>query len=130
MKKLNTVFIPIRWVDMDSYQHVNNALFFDYMTEARAQLLQELKTTDLSLHFVVVDTACNFKKPYIYPDTIIVEQYLEKIGHASFLLRYLFKSEKHSEILFAEGHAKMVCYDPKLKKAVGLPESVLKILNH
>ncbi len=35
-KLINQIKIPIRWVDLDAYAHVNNARYFDYMSEARA----------------------------------------------------------------------------------------------
>lgn len=34
-----TVLVPLRWGDMDAQQHVNNAMFADYLQEARAGFL-------------------------------------------------------------------------------------------
>jgi acyl-CoA thioester hydrolase len=122
---LNQVDIALRWVDMDAYGHVNNARFFDFMTEARAQLLGELKKakTVKSLQFVVVTTDCTFLLPYLYPDTVIIKQYLKAVGNSSFTLDYEFLSSNTST-LCATGHVKMVCYDPVREKAVPLPDSV------
>lgn len=30
---LHTAHIPVRWGDMDSYGHVNNTLYFQYLEE-------------------------------------------------------------------------------------------------
>lgn len=34
---------PVRWSDLDSYGHVNNTRFFDYVAEARVALTEELE---------------------------------------------------------------------------------------
>lgn len=33
---LHTATIPVRWGDMDSYGHVNNILYMQYLEEARS----------------------------------------------------------------------------------------------
>lgn len=119
---LNILEMPVRWVDMDAYGHVNNARFFDAMTEARADYFGRFIRHFPHHQLILVDTHCNFKKPYFYPGTMIIKQFLEKKGHSSFELSYQFY-EKNSgmEQLYAIGSAKMVCYHAELKTPVEMP---------
>ena len=34
--------IPVRWADMDAYQHVNNAVYLNYLEEARDKVMEKL----------------------------------------------------------------------------------------
>lgn len=128
MKKLlNSLSIPIRWVDMDAYAHVNNARFFDAMTEARADLLKRIITRDEKYQFILVDTQCSFKKSYQYPGVMLVKQYVEKVGNSSFTFSYEFRDE--NELLYATGVATMICFDPSIQKPAALPEKIKNILS-
>lgn len=125
---LHHLAIPIRWVDLDAYGHVNNAKYFDYMTEARAVLLGKYLAKDFPYQWVLVDTQCSFKKPCGYPETLILEQHIANIGNSSFALRYRFFSQNDLQICYAEGTATMVCFDPKKSKAVRIPDTLRTLL--
>ena len=128
MKLLSTHRIPLRWVDMDLYHHVNNARYFDFMTEARAQLFVEIMQQEVRWQFILVDVHCNFRKTFVYPDTVILKQYSEKVGSKSFSLAYEFFSTQHPDQIHATGEAKLVCFDAELGKAVTLPEIIRQLL--
>jgi acyl-CoA thioester hydrolase len=124
----NRLCMPIRWVDLDAYGHVNNAKFFDGMTEARAVLLQKLMPRVDICQFILVDTHCNFKRPYTYPSVMVIDQFIETIGGSSFTFYYKFSEQNDLKIVYAEGTAKMVCFDPKLGRAIKMPEEVKALL--
>lgn len=42
---LHTAHIPVRWGDMDSYGHVNNTLYFQYLEEARVAWFETSAST-------------------------------------------------------------------------------------
>lgn len=125
---LNTLHLPVRWVDMDAYQHVNSSRYFDYMCEIRCMLLTDLMQYADQCQFVVAQTGCTFKRPYSYPDTIILKQYCENISASSYTLFYEFLSENNPDLIFAEGFAKMVCFNPQTKSVLRVPSSILERL--
>ncbi len=126
---LNEITIPVRWVDIDAYNHVNNSHYFDAMTEARAQYILPLSHLAPDCQFILVDTQCNFKKPYYYPGYIRLQQFLNKIGNSSFELNYLFLNDE-SDAIHAEGHAKIVCFSAMKKKVIRVPDGFReKIIN-
>ena len=42
MSRVHRKRIPIRWRDMDAYGHVNNAVFLNYLEEARDEMVRRL----------------------------------------------------------------------------------------
>ena len=111
---------PIRWVDIDVYNHLNNAKYYDFMTESRAQTF--IKFMD-ECNFVVVENSCKYKLPIQYPNTIVVEQYLKKTSASCFECVYLFKM-RFEEKVFAEGFAKIVCLEKTRMRPIKLPEKL------
>ena len=54
------VRIPIRWRDVDAYGHVNNAVFLNYLEEARDRLVETL-FGERAWDFVVVRVAIDYR---------------------------------------------------------------------
>ena len=54
------VRIPIRWRDVDAYGHVNNAVFLNYLEEARDRLVDSL-FGDRAWDFVVARVAIDYR---------------------------------------------------------------------
>ena len=121
--------IVVRWTDLDAYAHVNNSIYFAYMTEVRGQYFSEIMRDDNHHRFILVDVHCNYKKPLFYPANIYIEQGLLKMGRASFDLSYAFYTDKDPDVQIAVAEAKMVCIDNVLGKSVAIPDSVLDLFN-
>jgi acyl-CoA thioester hydrolase len=126
---LNTAIIPLRWVDLDAYGHVTNAKFFEFMTEARVQILLNFLEEATAYQFILADASCNFKQPLHFPGSVEVQQFVTALGNASFSLYYLFKRTDDPDTIYAEGTAKMVCFDPKLSKTARVPERLRNFLS-
>ncbi len=122
LKLLSRDEFAIRWVDLDAYNHLNNARYYDFMTESRAKNLVNFVH---ECNFVVVENGCKYKAPIGYPNTIIVEQYIQNTTASCFECVYLVKSGS-DEKLCAEGFAKIVCVHPERKKACKIPEKLKK----
>ena len=54
------VRIPIRWRDVDAYGHVNNAVFLNYLEEARDRLVENL-FGEHALDFVIARVAIDYR---------------------------------------------------------------------
>ena len=125
---LNKINIDIKWTDLDPYNHLNNSKYFDFMTEARAKLFWEYSITQGSVQLILHECSINFKKPFVYPDTISVEQYVSKVEGANFDLKYIFKSLKDEEIIHANSIVKMVCIDPIKNRICRIPNNLREML--
>lgn len=124
---LSTHIIPIRWVDMDAYNHVNNARYFDYMAEARVQYFHQAML-DKSVQYVLVHVECDFKKPLVYPKNILIKQYFSGMTRTTFTFQHTFHDEKDETTIYAAGKSVIVCVDTQTYKPVCVPENVKTLL--
>ena len=67
-KLVHESIIPVRWGDMDALGHVNNAVYFRYIEQARVNWLDSfgLKVTKGDAGVVVVNAFCNFFSKFAY----------------------------------------------------------------
>jgi acyl-CoA thioester hydrolase len=129
MHFIGECIIPVRWGDLDTYAHVNNSRFFEYMTESRAQVLSHIIRPTGDLQFVLAYTQCSFKKPILYPGSVLIKHYVKHIGHTSFTIICDLLSEDGS-LLYAQGEGKLVCFDPVKGKPVAIPEKLMVSLKN
>jgi acyl-CoA thioester hydrolase len=78
--------IPTRWMDNDTYGHVNNVTYYSYFdTVVNEHLVREggLDIRAADAIGIVVETACRFHKPLSFPDCIDAGLRVARIGHSS-----------------------------------------------
>ena len=120
---LSTHEFNLRWVDLDAYNHMNNAKYYDLMSECRAScFLNSAKNIGL----IVTENSCKYKAQVRYPDILIVEHFIQNICATSFELTYIFTSKQSTNIV-AEGYAKMVCLDLEKNRPVRIPEEMKQL---
>jgi acyl-CoA thioester hydrolase len=117
--------VASRWGDLDSYGHVNNSRYFEYMTEGRGQVLAHIISPYDETQYVLVYTNCTFKKSILYPGNVLIRHYLKMLGHTSFTI-YCEMLSEDGATFYAEGDAKLVCLDPALGKPIKIPEILRK----
>jgi len=77
--------VQVRWRDMDAYGHVNNAVYLNYLEEARDAWVQRVlgDTTD-TWDFVLARVAIDFRAELTQDDgEIVVRCRLDSLGRAS-----------------------------------------------
>ncbi len=124
--------IPIRWGDMDAFGHVNNAVYFRYIEQARINWLDSL-----GLNFaqdeqgvVVVNAFCNFMKPVEYPADLVIKTYIAnptRVGLDTFNVMSLVsdpdtvRSTSGATIVWVYLKTqKAACWPPELKAKLAL----------
>ena len=55
------VVVRVRWADMDAYGHVNNAVYLNYLEEARDRVLEELFGAE-SYDFVLAHVDIDYRR--------------------------------------------------------------------
>src|SRR4051812_50142512 len=63
------VTIPIRWRDVDNYGHVNNAVYLNYLEEARDRWA--LETLGPQVDFVIVRIAIDYRRELSQDDEAV-----------------------------------------------------------
>jgi len=119
--------LSVRWGDMDALGHVNNAVYFTYIEQARADWLSKCgHLTHGTEGFVLINTQCTFLKPVVYPANVIVLTYLKDVGNSSLTLEHKLTTEEDSENDYAIAEAKMVWIDFKVGKSKPLPKDIIE----
>jgi acyl-CoA thioester hydrolase len=89
----HTVAVPMRWSDMDAYQHVNNVAFLGYFEMARVDLFFDHPTHDektgLRRGIVVASHEIAYKRSVVYDaEPLQVEIWVSEVRAASFRCHY------------------------------------------
>jgi acyl-CoA thioester hydrolase len=120
------VRIPIRWRDVDAYGHVNNAVFLNYLEEARDRLVESL-FGDRSWDFVVARVAIDFRTELNQDDReAVVSSWVTGFGTSS--VRTAERVLKADGTLSAEAESVLVARDPDTGRSRPLGDDEKEIL--
>ncbi len=114
---------PVRWGDMDALGHVNNAHFFRWFEESRLALFGAIglqSTTAKGVGPILASTTCDFILPVVWPNTIAVQAYIERIGNTSFTMRHLAHRSSDGALV-AKGIGVVVLVDYDANKPCPIP---------
>ncbi len=118
--------IPTRWMDNDTYGHVNNVTYYSYFdTAVNEHLIRSggLDIRDAPQIGVVVETMCRFHRSLSFPDVVDAGVVVTKLGRSS--VRYeiaLFRQGDADAV--ATGHFVHVWVDRKSQQPVPIPMAV------
>lgn len=118
--------IPTRWMDNDSYGHVNNVTYYSYFDTAVNAHLIAAGGLDLRASRevgLVVETMCRFHKSLSFPETIDAGLRVAKLGNSS--VRYeigLFRQGEDTPA--ATGHFVHVWVDRVSERPVPVPAAI------
>jgi acyl-CoA thioester hydrolase len=120
-----TIRFTVRFRDVDAIGHVNNAVYFTYMEQARTEYWMHLfQLRDLNqLSFIVAHAECDFKKAARFSDPIEVSIRTTSIRNTSFDWEYEIRNSQNGE-LYARGKTIQVYYDYAQEKGIPVPDHV------
>ena len=115
--------MDVRWGDMDSLGHVNNAVYFRYMETARIEWLRSTSDRLYSENQgpVVVNCFCNYLRQVEYPAQLVVKMYVSDPARSAFETWYEMEMVGEPGTVYANGGATVVWVDFSRQKAVELP---------
>ena len=107
--------LPVQWGEMDTFAHVNNAVFLRWFETARIAYFERVavpKTlADAGPRPILARATVDFRRPVTYPDRIVVEATVTKLGTTSFTMGYRASSAQQKAVV-AEGEGVVVMTDP------------------
>ena len=127
---LHTARLPVRWSDMDELGHVNNAVYQTYFEQARIELFQRWAEDERSWPGgpetgpVLVAVEAQFKKPVVYPATVLVRVLPGDVGRTSLALDCELTVEDDEAAVYATARTTLVWIDVASGRPVRLPEAV------
>jgi acyl-CoA thioester hydrolase len=121
--------VELRWRDMDAYGHVNNAVYLNYLEEARDAWVQEVlgKVTD-TWDFVLARVAIDFKQELKQEDrAVLVRCWLHSFGRSS--VRTREEIVKQEGAISAVAESVIVARDPRTGRSRPLNEAEREALD-
>ena len=117
--------IQVRFGDIDSQGHVNNARIVTYFEQARIFYLKELSLWNgvsfLDLGLIVADVHVSYKAPVHLTQSVQVVMCVSRLGNKSMtMVSQLEDSDQH--ILLATSDTVMVAYDYHQKTSIPIPD--------
>jgi len=124
-----TTTVDVRYNDLDTYGHVNNALYGTYIEEARVDYLETViggETADITgdgdeTGMVVANLQLDFEQPVRLADEVTVGVRVPRLGEKSFPFEYEIRTADGN--VAATGETTMVAYDRGQDASVPIPES-------
>jgi acyl-CoA thioester hydrolase len=125
--------ITVRFRDIDSMGHVNNAVFFTYFEEGRKEFLRSLfniiKPEDYN--FILAHISCDFLKPLRINDPILLQLWVGEVGTKRFDLVYSIVKRDDESVVYAKGRSVQIFFDYKSNATMPIPQYFLdKILEY
>lgn len=132
IKRFNhKIKVPIRFMDLDALQHVNNARYLNFLEEARIAYSQEkleLFNKIEELNVLVARIEIDFMQPIKFGEQLSIYTRICKLGTKSFTFESVFCIGEENERIVSRALQTLVTIDMKLGKSIKIPEDLkLKI---
>jgi acyl-CoA thioester hydrolase len=126
MPLLAALTIPVRWRDLDAFNHVNNSTYLTYIEETRLYWMSQLPDEWMNARHspLLAAVHVNYRRAVSWPATVTVELYCERLGNSSVTVAHRIIDADDREILYSDGQSVMVWVDPASGKPVPLPEVI------
>ncbi|MEK6810746.1 MAG: thioesterase family protein [Candidatus Thermoplasmatota archaeon] len=121
--------IKTRFRDVDAMGHVNNAVYFSFMEQARTEYYLKIagKRRLDEFEIILASATCNFRSPISWGETVLVRAWPGRIGESSFLLKYEIRVKEDGRLV-ADGESVQVAYDYRTKKSRPIPSEFRKAI--
>ncbi len=118
--------VDVRWGDLDAFNHVNNAVYLDYVQEARLRWMMSLAPGwyDEDVQPVVVNITNNYRAPVEWPSRVRVDLGVGRVSERSFTLTHRLVDAADADKVHGDGHVVMVWISRRTGQAVPLPDAL------
>lgn len=125
-KVLARIPISVRWRDMDSMGHVNNAKYISYLEEARVRWMLTVPGVSMTDRIapVVAANNINYKRPLTWPNDVVVELYVDRLGTSSVTIGHRIVSSEDASVLYSDGNVVVVWMDTQTGHSAPLPDAI------
>jgi acyl-CoA thioester hydrolase len=118
--------VEVRYRDVDAQRHVNSAVYFTYLEQARASYLQNVglwSGQDFDrIGIILAEQTCSYLAPIYYGQSIEVGVRAARIGDKSMHFEYLLRDASTQSIL-AVAATVLVAYSYEQGESIAVPQS-------
>lgn len=123
--------VEIRYGDIDAQRHVNNARYFTFMEQARANYLMHLglwSGEDFDrIGIILAEQSCTYLAPIKLQQVVEVGVRTERMGKKSMEMSYDLR-DAHSRQTLATGRSTLVAFDYQKEQSIAIPEAWREII--
>ena len=115
--------IQTRWKDMDSFGHINNAVYLTYIEDARTTFSTRWNLKSQNKSIIVASLKIDYLTQIKHPSKLIIGSKIAKIGNSSFDIQsaiFIKGLNKPSALSIVT----CVCYDYKKGQSVPVYEEI------
>ncbi len=130
-KFLSEITMPIRWGDMDAFNHVNNVSYFRFMESLRMDWLHSLGLDNKSKGSgaVILNTFCNFHHQLFYPGDLRLKLFASGPARTTFESWTTIERMDQPDKIYATGGATVVWFNWATGRAQDLPQWVTEMVS-
>ena len=125
---MHKTYLTVRGYELDSYGHVNNAVYLQYLEQARWEIMKEMNLldylSDQELLMVVIETRIRYIREACLFDELVVETDIQP-GSPFVIFRQRIRNQK-SGLLVSRASVKTILIDTH-KMARDLPEEIQRM---
>ncbi len=121
--------LQVRFRDCDLLGHVNNAVYFTYLEEARFTYWREVVGSGqgAGISFIVARNECDYKSPAVPGESLDVWVRTASIGRSSFALEYEIVEASDGRLV-ARARTVQVMFDYEANRSLPVPEELAQTL--
>lgn len=115
--------LDVRFRDVDALRHVNNAVFFTYLEQARVRYLGDVLALDVigSLPMILASVRLDYRSPIQFGERVAVDTRIDWIGTSSISMSHRMTADGHGRLV-AESSTILVSYDYARARPQPVPE--------
>ena len=117
--------LQTRWKDMDSFGHVNNAVFLSYIEDARITFFKRWNLCDEKRSIIMASAKIDYIRQIDHPSQLIVGERISRIGRKSFDIESAVFIKDEADAV-ATSMVTCVCYDYKQNESVPVYSEIIK----
>ncbi|MCL5268758.1 MAG: acyl-CoA thioesterase [Bacteroidetes bacterium] len=122
---------PVRFSDVDSLGHVNNAVYLSYFEEARVHYFRNLIKLQFdnkpSLSIIVLEIKCAYRSPAYFGETLRAYSKVSWMRSKSTEMQYLITDVETGRKV-ADGSSILVAYDYQAGQSITIPDDIRKAI--
>jgi acyl-CoA thioester hydrolase len=105
---------------------VNNAKYISYLEEARVRWMLTVPDVSMTDRIapVVAANNINYKRPLTWPNDVVVELYVDRLGTSSVTIGHRIVSAKDDSVLYSDGNVVVVWMDTQTGHSAPLPAAI------
>jgi acyl-CoA thioester hydrolase len=116
--------IEIRYRDVDAQRHVNSAVYFTFLEQARAHYLEQLGLWSGDnfdqIGIILAEQSCSYFMPIYYGQAIEVGVRADRLGNKSLHFEYVLR-DAASQAICARAKTVLVAYSYESAKSIPIP---------